>query len=60
MYTKKHRNKLTQKQISRKFEKDTVQESYDKRLEEIQNNIKEVQKISGKIHERVYYAIKKK
>ena len=53
MYTKKHRNKLTQKQISRKFEKDTVQESYDKRLEEIQNNIKEVQKISGKIHERV-------
>ena len=43
--TEKYRNKLTQKQISGILKKDTIQESYDKWSEEVQNNIKEVEKI---------------
>ena len=42
---KKYRNKLTQTQISGILKKDTIQESYDKWSEEVQNNIKEVEKI---------------
>ena len=42
---KKYRNKLTQKQINGILKKDTIQVSYDKWSEEIQNNIKEVEKI---------------
>ena len=41
---KKYRNKLTQTQISGILKKDTIQESYDKWLEEVQSNIKEVEK----------------
>ena len=41
---KKYRNKLTQTQISEILKKDTIQESYDKWLEEVQSNIKEVEK----------------
>ena len=36
---------MTQKQISGILKKDTVQESYDKWSEEIQNKIKEVENI---------------
>ena len=42
---KKYRNKLTQKQISGILKQDTIQVSYDKWSEEVQNNIKEVEKI---------------
>ena len=42
---KKYRNKLTQTQISGILKKDTIQESYDKWSEEVQNNIKEVEKL---------------
>ena len=42
---KKYRNKLIQTQISGILKKDTTQESYDKWSEEVQNNIKEVEKI---------------
>ena len=42
---KKYRNKLTQKQISGISKKDTIQISYDKWSEEVQNNIEEVEKI---------------
>ena len=42
---KKYRNKLTQEQISGILKKDTIQVSYDKWSEEVQNNIKEVEKI---------------
>ena len=42
---KKYGNKLTQKQISGILKKDTIQVSYDKWSEEVQNNIKEVEKI---------------
>ena len=42
---KKYRKNLTQKQISGILKKDTIQVSYDKWSEEIQNNIKEVEKI---------------
>ena len=42
---KKHRKRLTQKQISATLKKDTVQVSYDKWSQEVQNNIKEVEKI---------------
>ena len=42
---KKYRNKLTQKQISGILKKDTIQVSCDKWSEEVQNNIKEVEKI---------------
>ena len=42
---KKYSNKLRQKQVSGIFKKDTVQVSYDKWSEEVQSNIKEVQKI---------------
>ena len=37
---KKYRNKLTQKQMSGILRKDTIQVSYDKCSEEVQNNIK--------------------
>ena len=43
-YTK-YRNKLTQNQISGILKKDTVQVSYDKWSEKVQNNIKVVEKI---------------
>ena len=36
---------MTQKQVSGIFKKDTVQVSYDKWSEEVQSNIKEVEKI---------------
>ena len=36
---------MTQTQISGILKKDTIQESYDKWSEEVQNNIKEVEKI---------------
>ena len=36
---------MTQKQISGIIKKDTIQESYDKWSEEVQNNMKEVEKI---------------
>ena len=42
---KKYRNKLTQKQISGILNKDTIQVSYDKWSEEVQINIKEIEKI---------------
>ena len=42
---KKYRNKLTQKQISGILKQNTIQVSYDKWSEEVQNNIKEVEKI---------------
>ena len=42
---KKYKNKLTQKQINGILKKDTIQVSYDKWSEEVQNNIKEVEKI---------------
>ena len=42
---KKYRNKLTQKQISGILKKDTIQVSYDKWSEGVQNNIKEVEKV---------------
>ena len=42
---KKYRNKLTQKQIRGILKKDTIQVSYHKWLEEIQNNNKEIDKI---------------
>ena len=42
---KKYRKKLTQTQISGILKKDTIQESYDQWSEEVQNNIKEVEKI---------------
>ena len=42
---KKYRNKLTQTQISGILKKDTIHESYCKWSEEVQNNIKEVEKI---------------
>ena len=42
---KKYRNHLTQKQISGILKKDTIQVSCDKWSEEVQNNIKEVEKI---------------
>ena len=42
---KKYRSKLTQKQISGILKKDTIQVSYDKWSEEVQNNIKKVEKI---------------
>ena len=42
---KKYRNKLTQTQISGILKKDTIQESYDKWSEEVQNNMKEIEKI---------------
>ena len=42
---KKYRNKLTQKQISGILKKGTIQVSYDKWSEEVQNNIKKVEKI---------------
>ena len=42
---KKYRNKLTQNQISGILKEEEIQVSYDKRLEEVQNNIKEVEKI---------------
>ena len=42
---KKYRNKLTETQISGVLKKDTVQESYNKWSGEVQNNIKEVEKI---------------
>ena len=42
---KKYRNKLTQNQICRILKEDTIQVSYDKWSEEVQNNIKEVEKI---------------
>ena len=44
-YKKKYRNKLTETQISGVLKKDTVQESYNKWSGEVQNNIKEVEKI---------------
>ena len=45
MLQKKYRNKLTQKQMSGILKKDTIQVSYDKCSEEVQNNIKEVERI---------------
>ena len=42
---KKYRNKLTQTQIGGILKKDIIQGSYDKWSEEVQNNIKEVEKI---------------
>ena len=42
---KKYMNKLTERQISGILKKDTIQESYDNWSEEVQNNIKEVEKI---------------
>ena len=42
---KKYRNKLTQKQISGILSKDTIQVSYDKWSEDVQINIKEIEKI---------------
>ena len=42
---KKYRNKLTQKQISGILKQDTIQVSYDKWSEEVENNITEVEKI---------------
>ena len=50
---KKHRNKLAQKLRSGILKKHTVQKSYDKWSEEVQNNSKEVVKISGKFQERM-------
>ena len=47
---KKYRNKLTQAQVSGILKKDTIQESYDKWLEEVQNNIKEVDVTVKSIH----------
>ena len=44
---KKYRNKLTQEQISGILKKDTIQVSYDKWSEEVQNNIREAEKIVG-------------
>ena len=42
---KKYRNKLTRKQVSGILKKDTIPVSCDKWSEEVQNNIKEVEKI---------------
>ena len=42
---KKYRNHLTQKQISGILKKDMIQVSCDKWSEEVQNNIKEIEKI---------------
>ena len=42
---KKYRNKLTQEQVSEILKKDTIQVSYNKWSEKVQNNIKEVEKI---------------
>ena len=42
---KNYRNKLTQKQINGILKEDTVQVSYNKWSEEVQNNIKKVEKI---------------
>ena len=42
---KKYRNKLTRKQVSGISKKDTIPVSCDKWSEEVQNNIKEVEKI---------------
>ena len=42
---KKYRNKLIQTQISGILKKDKIQKSYDKWSEEVQNNIKKVEKI---------------
>ena len=42
---KKYKSKLTQKKISGILKKDTIQVSYDKWSEDVQNNIKEVCKI---------------
>ena len=42
---KKYRNKLTEKQISGVLKKDTIQVSYDKWSDEVQNNIKKVEKV---------------
>ena len=42
---KKYRNKLTQKQISGVLKKDTVQVSYDKWSDEVQNNINKGEKV---------------
>ena len=50
---KEYRNKLTQEQITGILKKDTIQVSYDKWSEEIQNNIKEVGKSSGKMQEKI-------
>ena len=36
---------MTQTQISGILKKDTIQESYDKWSEEVQNNMKEIEKI---------------
>ena len=41
---KKYRNKLIQKQISGILKEDSIQVSYDKWSEEVQNNIKEAEK----------------
>ena len=41
----KYRNKLTRKQISGILKKYIIQVSYDKRSEEVQNNIREAEKI---------------
>ena len=42
---KKYRNQLTQKQMSGTLKKDTIRVSFDKWSEDVQNKIKEVEKI---------------
>ena len=57
---KKYRNKLTQKQMSGTLKKDTIQVSFDKWSEDVQNKIKEVEKILRQNPRKNINAIKKK
>ena len=57
---KKYRKKLTEKQISGILKKNTIQKSYDKWLEEVQSNIREIEKFSSEIQERISCNLKEK
>ena len=57
---KKYRNKLTQEQMSGTLKKDTIQVSFDKWSEDVQNKIKEVEKILRQNPRKNINAIKKK
>ena len=57
---KKYRNQLTQKQMSGTLKKDTIQVSFDKWSDDVQNKIKEVEKILRQNPRENINAIKKK